>query len=246
MSTSQRIRTGRTVRSTIRFRKRLRLGWPSLGVSFVRTKLKRLERATADYQKDRRENAGKLIISEMARNLADEEVRNDPEQLTQFEAQVFEDLSNDFAANKFQQDVQMPTLTRVSIDDDASIIGARNADPFTVGGYELLDAQTVDNLKALYHIGFLRQKSFRGTVAATDRLGNEIDKALVGLHRYIHPSYRGLSEEEADQRDEELINIYDERTQDSYANYLEHKDRIESKIAAARENLDKYTYQGSA
>ena len=201
------------------------------------------EKATADYQKDRRENAGKLIISEMARNLADEEVRNDPEQLTQFEAQVFEDLSNDFAANKFQQDVQMPTLTRVSIDDDASIIGARNADPFTVGGYELLDAQTVDNLKALYHIGFPQaEKSFRGTVAATDRLGNEIDKALVGLNRYIHPSYSGLSEQEADQRDEELINIYDERTQDSYANYLEHKDRIESKIAAARENLDKYTY----
>ena len=201
------------------------------------------EKATADYEKDRREGAGKLIISEMARNLADEEVRNDPEQLTQFEAQVFEDLSNDFTANKFQQDIQMPTLTRVSIDDDASIIGARNADPFTVGGYELLDAQTVDGLKALYHIGFPQsEKSFRGTVAATDRLGNEIDKALVGLNRYIHPSYRGLSEEEADQRDEELINIYDERTQNSYANYLEHKGRIESKISAARENLDKYTY----
>ena len=66
----------------------------------------------------------------------------------------------------------------------------------------------------------------------------------VGLHRYIHlltgPFRKGRSKRRG------IINIYDERTQDSYANYLEHKDRIESKIAAARENLDKYTYQGSA
>ena len=38
-------------------------------------------------------------------------------------------------------------------------------------------------------------------MAATDRT-NEIDKALVGINRYISPAYSGLSDEEKDQKDQ--------------------------------------------
>ena len=206
--------------------------------------------ATKKFERTRRENAARLIISEMARNLADEEVLNDPEKLTQFESQVFEDITNDYYSNKLSQDMQMPNLLRVSVDGDASVIGARHSEGISIPSFrtgdpsiELMSAQTVDNLRALYHIGFPQaEKSFRGTMAATDRLANEIDKALVGINRYISPAYSGLSDEEKDQKDQELIDIYDANTQQSYSNYLKHKARIDEKIAVARENLDKYTY----
>ena len=94
----------------------------------------------ARWDKERRANAAKLILSEMARNLADEEVLNDPEKLTQFESQVFEDITNDYYANKLSQDMQMPNLLRVSVDGMRLSLGlgTRRESAFRLLGLEIL------------------------------------------------------------------------------------------------------------
>ena len=155
-----------------------------------------------------------------------------PEKLTQFESQVFEDITNDYYANKFSQDMQMPNLLRVSVDGDASVIGARGESAFRLDWRSFDEPcllRQLTTLELCITSDFLRQRSRLEVPPWQQRTGwpTRSTKLLSVLTGALVLAYSGLSDEEKDQKDQELIDVYDANTEQSYSNYLEHKARIE-------------------
>jgi hypothetical protein len=170
------------------------------------------------FMSQRREKAARMIVSNAAKSLADEQTLSNPLALTKYETQVYDDLMRDPSMESISEEMGFGrSFQLISIDENPNFIGE-------------YVAEEADQINALNNIGVPRaQVALDGTVKF---ISSVLDSYAVGL------SYAGGGPEATRSAAIDVgINI-DER----YREYLSFKSEIDEKVKRARESLNTYGF----